>query len=376
MDQFFTPPTVAARCWRLLLAALTAQGVCAAECGFCEPAAGLGAFWMHLPPARRVAFELDKKLATTLGDGVVHADFLMVQALPAAIVAPTVRTTVAVGNPPFSSSRRGTRQPKGNGGGLASGEFAFLTHCANLGCHFVAFLMGANMSKATAQGRVDRRLDLIASTALGTVRFGETTRLRCVFQVWRRRAQHTLPRPRLLQWSQRRWNGMRARPFELLMLDDPRVNVLFNCWGNVGKVVTDTARIAARFAQGKTRKARGAGDGQWFHLFVAPPLEVTVAILRSPRVQAPLRAEGAATKRSGCGSLTIHTFLATCAVAFQTPWRVAVAPLPRRSRRRRHPPLPTGVTQWTVVTAEGTAGAVATFYRDSTTGREVDMAST
>jgi hypothetical protein len=270
-----------------------------------------------------MGFDLDARwvirAARAGAKGQVHKkNFLTVKAIRKPCAGAPM---VVVGNPPFSATNAVTTRKRGSRGSLRSGEFLFMAKAVALGADYVAFLMAANMKRDTAQARVHPNLWLVKQLDLGTVTFNpsapkaQQTKLRCVFQVWQRRAA---PRPKMKQWNVRRWNAHTRAPFEMLVLNDRRVNLMVGNFRKPGEVIVEKRSIAASLARGRKATYQRAGDGMMYHLHVVPARRAAVLkFLRAPATQAAFYTNARNTKRQHVGALSMTTLLTRAAKQFR-----------------------------------------------------------
>ena len=98
LDQFYTQPEVARRCWHTLMRVAKQLQLDLAKYWFIEPSAGCGCFYQLLPPRRRIGLDIaPHKLPQINHRGIKRADYL--QWLPPNVKTP--RKYIVVGNPPF-----------------------------------------------------------------------------------------------------------------------------------------------------------------------------------------------------------------------------------------------------------------------------------
>lgn len=163
LDQYYTKSSVARECLRRLRALLPASR----SQLFIEPSAGNGDFFDLLPAGRRTGVDLAPMAA-----GIKRADFLSWS--PRKVES--ARTTV-IGNPPFGHRSR-----------LA---IDFFNHGAEL-ADTIAFIVPKQFRKYSVHSRLDGDFRLIGDFDLDEDSFytpdGRDYGVRCVFQVWTRRA--------------------------------------------------------------------------------------------------------------------------------------------------------------------------------------------
>ncbi len=178
LDAFYTKPDVAAACLRDATGLLSELDL-PAEPLFVEPAAGSGAFFLRLPPDRRVGLDI-----APAGPGIARQDFLVFPGPGGA----DRRATVVIGNPPF-----------GKRGRLA---LAFVRHAASF-ADTIAFIVPLNFRKFPIHRRIPPGYRWIFARPLPEDAFelpdGRGCRVRTEFQVWTRRpsphADRRLHRP-------------------------------------------------------------------------------------------------------------------------------------------------------------------------------------
>ena len=181
--QFYTNPSMAGACWRVL----HDSALIAPDAFYVEPSAGAGAFYDLMPSARRFGCDIDPHPFCP----VLQADFLE---LPLERLS-FPGQVVVVGNPPFGHSRvHSVRTPTGLLG-IAS---AFFNRCA-LFADVIAFVLPAGYSTRSPRSwsfEFVPGFDLVSEHRLPASSFwGPDASLAdpdggfsypCVFQVWRR----------------------------------------------------------------------------------------------------------------------------------------------------------------------------------------------
>ncbi|MHB8379773.1 MAG: hypothetical protein ACYDB2_07640 [Acidimicrobiales bacterium] len=90
LDQFFTVPSVAKKCYKNMIAYLRSEGVGLRSVAYLEPSAGRGAFLNLMPPSLRIGLDVMPQT-----DDTICADFLSWEP------EPTDLPIVVIGNPPF-----------------------------------------------------------------------------------------------------------------------------------------------------------------------------------------------------------------------------------------------------------------------------------
>lgn len=169
LDQFFTHPDVAARCWRRLLPVLRKlTGKTKDELFFIEPSAGDGAFYDLFPGGKGHCLGMD--LAPRRPE-FIRGDFLQWNYRPRR----PRKNVVIVGNPPF-----GTR------GDLA---IRFVNKAATL-ADTVAFIVPVIFRKYLVHKKITKGLRLVHATDLRRDAFWTDQKERYAvnteFQVWTR----------------------------------------------------------------------------------------------------------------------------------------------------------------------------------------------
>ena len=160
LDQFYTHPSVAKKCWEHALNSLNEFTGSNAKVNFLEPSAGTGAFF-NLMPSGSFGFDLEPK-----SDGVKQQDFLKVdfEKLPPDLIT--------VGNPPF-----------GKKGKLA---LDFLNYSLP-NSFFVGFIVPIQFRKWSIQKHIIKDARLISDISLKEDAFifqDKPYKVRCCFQIW------------------------------------------------------------------------------------------------------------------------------------------------------------------------------------------------
>jgi len=169
LDQFFTKPATASRCWQSLVPILQQlAGKNADECFYVEPSAGDGAFYDLLPQERRIGIDIAPRRAD-----FVRCDFLEWQpSLPPNVLAADV---VAIGNPPF-----------GHRGDLAK---RFIIKAAMF-ADTMAFIVPVIFRRYHMHRRLPAGLRLVHAEPLPRNAFetpnGKTRLIGAEFQIWTR----------------------------------------------------------------------------------------------------------------------------------------------------------------------------------------------
>lgn len=162
LDQFYTKPEAAKRCWELLQAWLKEHPQDFDR--FLEPSAGAGAFFRLMPKGSRLGMDLDPKI-----QGVEKEDFLSAE-LPEA-------SYLTVGNPPFGKN--------------ASLAVKFFNKSAKLG-PVIAMIFPLTFRKRSLQARLDHSFHLELDEELPKSSFtldGEDYDVPCAFQIWARKEE-------------------------------------------------------------------------------------------------------------------------------------------------------------------------------------------
>ncbi len=159
MDEYFTKPEVAVKCWQLVLDYL---GGGAESKFFIEPSAGAGAFYFLMPPERRLGFDILSR-----HNEIVERDFLTWR--PA-----DVKDFVVVGNPPF--------------GHRIKMALDFINHSATF-ADTIAFILPITFARYTAHRFMRSELRLHSSYELEPNSFIDIAKnssyaLNSCFQIW------------------------------------------------------------------------------------------------------------------------------------------------------------------------------------------------
>ena len=162
LDQYYTKPGAARKCWETLLGVLPVR---ADRAKFIEPSAGDGAFFDLLPARQRIGLDVAPRHA-----GIQEQDFLTWE-----YRARNRSRQVVVGNPPF-----------GNRGNLA---VRFVNKAAEI-ADTVGFIVPANFRKFSIHKQLSEDLQLIAAKPLPRNSFrlsnGKDYEVNTEFQVWTR----------------------------------------------------------------------------------------------------------------------------------------------------------------------------------------------
>ena len=154
MDQFFTNPTTASQCMKILDEFLN---TCTFNkpIMFLDPCIGVGAFYNLFPTGKKFGYEIDSGLCE--GKDFICQDFLTVKKFPKGL------DIIVCSNPPFSlgTSTMGRKR---------NVQAEFIQHCQFLGCSVIAFLVGASMHRLR-KNPVVKNLTLVHSTFLPQTEF-------------------------------------------------------------------------------------------------------------------------------------------------------------------------------------------------------------
>ena len=180
LDQIYTKPAVASRCFRFLLEVLGGlRDLRSDRILYVEPSAGEGCFFDLLPPGRRVGIDIEPRRA-----GIIRHDFLT---WPFETVVDDPRQTVVVGNPPFGHrSRQAIR---------------FFNRAAAM-ANTIGFVVPVQFRKYSVHKNLRPGFRWIATMELPTAAFYTRSeadyRLNAEFQVWTRETSHDFGDMRLL----------------------------------------------------------------------------------------------------------------------------------------------------------------------------------
>lgn len=180
LDQIYTKPAVAERCFDFLLETLGGlHDLRGDSLLFVEPSAGEGSFLDLMPAGRRIGIDIDPQ-----APGIVRSDFLTWD-FGKEIDDP--RHTVAVGNPPFGHRSR-----------LAIQFFNRAAEMANT----IAFVVPVQFRKYSVHKNLRSGFRWIATMSLPSpafyTRLEPDYRLNAEFQVWTREQNHGFEDMRLL----------------------------------------------------------------------------------------------------------------------------------------------------------------------------------
>lgn len=166
LDQFFTKPETAKRCWESLCKYIKDAGDKTTNYKFIEPSAGLGAFYDLLPKDRRWGIDVVK-----FRSEYIQSDFL------AWSPHKNGYSYACIGNPPF--------------GYRAWLALAFLNHAAEFS-DYVGFIMPMAFQSRGKSNPMDRvkGLHLVHSESLPQDSFvgadGKTLKVNALWQIWAR----------------------------------------------------------------------------------------------------------------------------------------------------------------------------------------------
>ena len=153
LDQFYTKPEVAQRCWATISHLNPALWI--------EPSAGTGSFYSLLPEPK---FGCDLKPKS---EGVVQQNWFD--------YIPPTKNCVIVGNPPF--------------GYRAQGAIAFFNHGAPYATH-IAFIVPRSFRKAYIINQLDKNFHVKEEIILDLGAFmGGADKIRTAWQVWERKQE-------------------------------------------------------------------------------------------------------------------------------------------------------------------------------------------
>ncbi|MCK5103104.1 MAG: hypothetical protein KAR17_09820 [Cyclobacteriaceae bacterium] len=167
LDQFFTRPDVAKKCWKAFCDYIIADGGDITKYKFVEPSAGLGSFYDLLPKNKRVGIDL-----VQFRPEYLKGDFLS--------WTPHQNGTkyVCVGNPPF--------------GYRAWLALIFLNHAA-LFSDYVGFILPMGFQSRGKSNLIDRvkGLHLVHTSRLPNDSFvkadGKSAKINAIWQIWARK---------------------------------------------------------------------------------------------------------------------------------------------------------------------------------------------
>jgi len=166
LDQFYTRPAVAKRCYASLVEFMRLDGADPESTTFVEPSAGTGAFLELLPKGRTIALDIMPQTPET-----IEADFLSWEASPSDL------PVAVVGNPPF--------------GYRAWLALQFLNHAAKF-AEYVGFILPMafqSEGKGSPKLRV-RGMHLVRTEYLPSDSFvddsGRIVKVNALWQIWKR----------------------------------------------------------------------------------------------------------------------------------------------------------------------------------------------
>lgn len=161
LDQFYTSPQIAQRCFEKLLEKLDSD---IKDTLFIEPSAGDGAFSdLLLNKCSFEALDIDPKK-----EYIKRQDFFQFE-------APSHSRIVVVGNPPFGKN--------------SSLALRFFNKSAEF-AHLIAFVLPATFKKMSLQNKMDMNFHLIHEEDTPSNSFifeGNSYDVPCVFQIWEKR---------------------------------------------------------------------------------------------------------------------------------------------------------------------------------------------
>lgn len=164
LDQFFTKPNVAKKCWESFCAFIKNDNSEITNYKFIEPSAGLGAFYNLLPENRRIGIDVER-----FNTNFIHSDFLAWEPKKNGY------NYACIGNPPF--------------GYRAWLALSFLNHAAKFSDYvgFIVPMAFQSRGKSNCQDRVIG-LKLAHSTPLPPDSFvdieGKTIKVNALWQIW------------------------------------------------------------------------------------------------------------------------------------------------------------------------------------------------
>lgn len=167
LDQFFTRPHIARKCWESLCNYMIADGVELSDYNFVEPSAGLGAFYDLLPHYRRIGIDVAQ----------FHKDYIQ-QDFLSWTPKKNGHSYACIGNPPF--------------GYRAWLALIFINHAA-LFSDYVGFILPMGFQSRGKSNLIDRvrGLYLVHSSPLPSDSFvdidGKTVKINALWQIWTRK---------------------------------------------------------------------------------------------------------------------------------------------------------------------------------------------
>jgi len=166
LDQFFTRPSIAKKCWGLFCNHMLTDGADISHYNFVEPSAGLGAFYDLLPPNRRIGIDIVK-----FYPDYIQQDFL------SWTPKKNGYSYACIGNPPF--------------GYRAWLALIFLNHAASFS-DYVGFILPMGFQSRGKSNLIDRvrGLYLVHSSPLPSDSFvdisGRPVKINALWQIWSR----------------------------------------------------------------------------------------------------------------------------------------------------------------------------------------------
>lgn len=164
LDQFYTRPDVAIRCYEIFQEHFEPSSY-----QMVEPSAGEGAFFKLMPPGS-IAFDIEPKFP-----GIVQADFLEVELA-------SDRPIAMIGNPPFGKN--------------SSTAVRFFNHAAARSS-VIAFILPRTFRKASTENRLDFDFHLVREERVPRDAFlheGRSFHIPAIFQLWQRREEPRIVR--------------------------------------------------------------------------------------------------------------------------------------------------------------------------------------
>ncbi len=180
LDQFFTSPAVAKKCYGNMIDYLRSEKVALRSVKYLEPSAGRGAFLRLMPPSLRIGLDIMPQTEET-----VRADFLSWEPEPSDL------PIVVIGNPPF-----------GYRGWLA---LEFLNHAAKF-ADYVGFILPMafqSEGKGSPKLRV-RGMHLVHQEVLPAGSFVDEydrpVKINALWQIWKSGEATTIDTPTCDSW--------------------------------------------------------------------------------------------------------------------------------------------------------------------------------
>lgn len=160
LDQFYTKPDIALKCWQQILNYISPTNVDI----FLEPSCGTGSFYNLLPNDKRIGIDLDPKIQD---DKIATMNFYDFQPNR------NLRYCV-VGNPPF---------------GKVSSEAVKFFNKASEFANVIAFVIPRTFRRISVTNRLDLNFHLIfdEDIPLHPCSFEPSMAAKCCFQIWERR---------------------------------------------------------------------------------------------------------------------------------------------------------------------------------------------